>query len=317
MSPLPTLPYFGLVALTICALATACQGGSSRVEPVQIRGNSLALIDPKSDEVVADVPVGKDPTRVAYGDGAFWVVSPEAGIVVRVDAETKTAKRFHIGKDPYDVTTGGGALWIPDHDGRRLFRFDLRSQAIRQTRDLGLPAISVGYGLGSVWLVVADGSLLRIEPGALRVVKSIPNATTAIEASEPKLAFDRGSVWISSPAESNVALVDPRRGTVERRPLNGATGISAGAGAVWVADNADAVWRFAGGPPQRVRVGTQPQDTAATSKSVWVADYGDQNLVRLDPASRHVRAKIELHHRPVAVAAGGGLVAAAIAGAQP
>src|ERR671931_59280 len=317
MSPLPTLPYFGLVALTICALATACQGGSSRVEPVQIRGNSLALIDPKSDEVVADVPVGKDPTRVAYGDGAFWVVSPEAGIVVRVDAETKTAKRFHIGKDPYDVTTGGGALWIPDHDGRRLFRFDLRSHAIRQTRDLGLPAISVGYGLGSVWLVVADGSLLRIDPGALRVVKSIPNATTAIEASEPKLAFDRGSVWISSPAESNVALVDPRRGTVERRPLNGATGISAGAGAVWVADNADAVWRFAGGPPQRVRVGTQPQDTAAISKSVWVADYGDQNLVRLDPASRHVRAKIELHHRPVAVAAGGGLVAAAIAGAQP
>src|ERR687888_49172 len=240
MSPLPTLPYFGLVALTICALAPACQGGSSRVEPVQIRGNSLALIDPKSDEVVADVPVGKDPTRVAYGDGAFWVVSPEAGIVVRVDAETKTAKRFHIGKDPYDVTTGGGALWIPDHDGRRLFRFDLRSHAIRQTRDLGLPAISVGYGLGSVWLVVADG----------------------------------------------------------------------------VADNADAVWRFAGGPPQRVRVGTQPQDTAATSKSVWVADYGDQNLVRLDPASRHVRAKIELHHRPVAVAAGGGLVAAAIAGTQ-
>src|SRR5919198_1335607 len=250
MSPLPTLPYFGLVALTTCALATACQGGSSRVEPVQIRGNSLALIDPKSDEVVADVPVGKDPTRVAYGDGAFWVVSPEAGIVVRVDAETKAAKRFHIGKDPYDVATGGGALWIPDHDGRRLFRFDLRSQAIRQTRDLGLPAISVGYGLGSVWLVVADGSLLRIDPGPLRVVKSIRNATTAIEASEPKLAFDRGSVWISSPAESNVAL-------------------------------------------------------------------GDQSLVRLDPASRHVRAEIELHHRPVAVAAGGGLVAAAIAGAQP
>src|SRR5919201_3392181 len=107
MSPLPTLPYFGLVALTTCALATACQGGSSRAEPGQIRGNSLALIDPKSDEVVADVPVGKDPTRVAYGDGAFWVVSPEAGVGGRGGAETKAPKRFPIGKGPHDRGDGG------------------------------------------------------------------------------------------------------------------------------------------------------------------------------------------------------------------
>src|ERR671934_1266845 len=111
MSPLPTLPYFGLVALATCALATACQGGSSRAEPVQIRGNSLALIDPKSDEVVADVPVGKDPTRVAYGDGAFWVVSPEAGDVVRLGAGNKNPEGLPHRQDPYHrPTRGGGAL---------------------------------------------------------------------------------------------------------------------------------------------------------------------------------------------------------------
>jgi streptogramin lyase len=264
--------------------------------------------------VIADVPVARDATRVAYGGGAFWVVSSEAGVVVRVDLETKAATRFHIGKDPYDVAIGAGALWVPDHDGRRLLRFDVESHAIRETRDLGVPAISVGFGFGSVWLVVADGRLLRIDPRTLREKGSIPNATTAIEGSEPKLAFDRGSVWISSPAESNVARIDPKRGAVERHLLNGATGISAGAGAVWVADNASAIWRFGSGQQQRIEVGPQPLDVAATSNGVWAVDGGDQTVVHLDPRSRRVLARIKLRHRPVAVAAGNGVVAVAVLG---
>src|SRR5436309_2536221 len=75
--------------------------------------------------------------------------------------------------------------------------------------------------------------------------------------------------------------------------------------------------RFDGGRPQRIHVGTQPQDVAATAAGVWVADYGDQAVVRLDPATRRVLAKIKLHHHPVAVAAGGGLVAVATFGSPP
>jgi YVTN family beta-propeller protein len=303
----------GFVGLAICALTGGCRdGGSSRPEPAEIRGNSLALIDAKSDEVIADVAVGRYPTRVVFGRGAFWVVSPDSGTVVRVAVATKDATRFRIGKDPYDVAIGAGALWVPDHDGQRLLRFDLESHAVRQSRDLGMPAISVGFGFGSVWLVVADGRLLRIDPRTLRVTRSIPDATRAIEGSEPKLAFDRSSVWISTPAESTVARIDPVRGTIRKRTLLGATGISAGADAVWVADNATAVWRFDGGRPQRIRVGMQPQDVAASSEAVWVADYGDRMLVRLDPTSRRVLTRIKLRRQPVAVATGGGVVAVAL-----
>ena len=312
------ITQLGSVVLATCALATGCRGSaSSRAEPVEIRGNSLALIDARSDKAIADVAVGRDPTRVVYGQGAFWVASPEPGVVVRVDADSKAATRFHIGEDPYDVAIGGGALWVPDHDARRLLRFDLDSHAVRATRDLGLPAISVGFGFRSVWLAVADGRLLRIDPRTLREKASIPEATMAIEGSEPKIAFARSSVWISSPAESTVARIEPMRGTVKKRMLFGATGISAGAGAVWVADNASSIWRFDGGRPQRIHVGTQPQDVAATAAGVWVADYGDQAVVRLDPATRRVLAKIKLHHHPVAVAAGGGLVAVATFGSPP
>jgi hypothetical protein len=113
----------GVGALAAAALATAC----GQAKPVEIRGDSLALVDAHSGKVVADVPVGRDPTRVAYGQGAFWVVSPEAGVVVRVDADTKKASRFRIGTDPYDVAVGAGVLWVPDHDGQRLFRFDSRA----------------------------------------------------------------------------------------------------------------------------------------------------------------------------------------------
>jgi streptogramin lyase len=303
----------GSVLLATGALAAAC----GHAILVRIRGNSLALVDASSARVIADIPVGRDPAGVAYGQGAFWVVSPDAGIVVRVDVDTKAAARFHIGKDPYDVATGAGALWVPDHDGQRLLRFDLESHALRRTRNLGLPAISAGFGLGSVWLVVADGTLLRIDPQTLSEKQSIPEATTAIEGSEPKLAFARGSVWISSPAEATVERIDPRRGTVKRRILSGATGISSGAGAVWVADNASAIWRFGGGRPERIEIGSIPQDTVATAEGVWAADYGDQTLVQVDPASRRVRTRIRLHHHPVSVASGGGMVAVAILESPP
>jgi YVTN family beta-propeller protein len=315
VTPSPGLLRFGSVVLAACALATACRGSSSsRAGPVRIRGNSLVLVDASSNKVIADVPVARDPTRVAYAQDAFWVVSPEAGIVVRVDIDTKAAERFHIGEDPYDVAVGGGALWVPDHDGQRLFRFDLESHALRKTRNLGGPAISVGFGFRSVWLVVADGRLLRIDPRTLREEGSIPEATTAIEGTEPKLAFGHGSVWISSPAEGTVAQIDPRRGAMKKRILSGATGISAGAGAVWVADGTSAIWRFGAGRPERIEVGSVPQDTVATSDEVWVADYGDQALVRVDPSSRRVLARIKLHHHPVAVAAGGGVIAVATVG---
>ena len=176
----------GAVVLATCALATACRGSASgRTESVRIHGNSLVLIDARSAKVVADVPVGRDSTRIAYGQRAFWVVSPDAGTVVRVGVDSKAATRFHIGNAPYDVAIGAGAVWIPDHDGRRLLRFDLESHALRE-RDFGLPAISVGFGFRSVWLVLADGSLRRIDPRTLREERSIPEVTTAIEGSEPK-----------------------------------------------------------------------------------------------------------------------------------
>jgi streptogramin lyase len=309
------LLHVGALALAASALATACGGGaSSGAAPVKIRGDSLVLIDEASATVVADVQVGRNPARIAYGQGAFWVLSPDARTVVRVDANTKTATRFHIGEEPYDVAIGAGALWVPDHDLQRLLHFDLVTHALRQTRDLGVPAISVGFGFGSVWLVVADGRLLRLDPRTQREEASIPDVTTTMEGSEPKLAFARGSIWISSPAESTVARVDPLRGTVQKQTLVGATGISAGAGAVWVADNVDAIWQFHHGGRRRVRVGTQPQDVAATARGIWVADYGDETVVRVDPATRRVTARIRLHHHPVAVSAGAGIVAVAMLG---
>jgi sugar lactone lactonase YvrE len=78
--------------------------------------------------------------------------------------------------------------------------------------------------------------------------------------------------------------------------------------ACWVVDD-DAIWKFDAGRPRRIDVGSQPLDTAATAGGVWVATSGNQTLLRVDPTSGRVVARIKLHHPPVAVAAGGGVVA--------
>ena len=307
----PTLALLSLVAV---GLLSGCGGGRSHSAP-PIHGNLLFLVDAKHADVADAVAVCDGPSRLAYGDGAFWVVCPESRTVVRVDAKPDAeTTRFHVGKEPYDAAVGGGALWVPDHDGQRLVRMDLDSKEIRGSAGLGQPAISVGFGFDSAWVIVADGSLLRVDPESLRVTTTIHGVATTLEGTEPKLAFDDRALWISSPADSTVARVDPRSRRVDKRTISQAMGISAGAGAIWVADNETAIWRIGRSGTRRSKVGLQPQDVAATDDGIWVTLYAGKRLVRVDPTSGRVDAIFHLPYAPVAVAAGGGLVAVAVLG---
>ena len=132
------------------------------------------------------------------GEGAFWVAAPEDGVVLRVEEGTRSVRRFPVGEEPYDVAVGGGAVWAPDHDAHRLFRFDPGTGRARAGPDLGQPASSVGYGLGSVWLVVASGDLLRIDPRTLDVTRTVPRVVATAENAEPKLVVRGETLWISS-----------------------------------------------------------------------------------------------------------------------
>ena len=90
----------------------------------------------------------------------------------------------------------------------------------------------------------------------------------------------------------------------------------AGAAAVAVTVVAVVVTLTALAPPPRpsdakvvatVRLAAQPLDAALAGGSLWIADY-DGRVLRLDPATRRVRARIPVGGSPVTIAAAGAVV---------
>jgi hypothetical protein len=270
--------------------------------------DSLVLVDRGDGRPLATVPLRAEPARLAYGDGAFWAAAPEDGVVVRVDERTREAKRFPIGDEPYDVAVGGGAVWVPDHDLHRLFRLDPDTGDLRRTEDFGLPAVAVGYGGGAVWLVVASGDVLRIDPDSLEVTRTEPRLVVATENAEPKLAFQDGTVWISSPASTSLARVDAT-GSSSAQEAIGITSVAANEDGVWFGVDSGLL---TGVGDEHVEVGTRPLDLGSSDHEVWVAAYDDRALKRVESDAGRMTGTVTLGRSPVAVAVGNELVAVAV-----
>ena len=76
------------VAIPIFALGQGGSGGGLTIE-----GNAVAEIDPHSNEVVGQVPVGARPESIAYGSGSLWVANLDDQSVSRIDPATRAVKR--------------------------------------------------------------------------------------------------------------------------------------------------------------------------------------------------------------------------------
>jgi streptogramin lyase len=277
------------------------------------RPNSFVLVNTARNAIVARIHLGAEPPlRVSFGEGAFWVVAPQARTVFRIDPRTRKVRSIRLGKEPFDAATGGGALWVPDHDSHRVMRVNLQTGAVTSSQDLGSPLLAVAYGFGAVWVVDADESLLRLDPATLEVTATIDGVASSYEGYEPKIAMAPDAIWVSDGFRLSVARVDPQQLQVTYRRAVAGKGITIGAGAVWSADGNQSVWRFAGDQARRVRAGAGPIDVAAGKRSVWAVNQRGRTLVRISAAKGRVVKRFPLGREPVAVAVGGVYVGAIV-----
>jgi streptogramin lyase len=296
--------------LTRWALAAAAVlvVGPAHASQQQTRPDSLVLVNATRNAVVARIHLGAEPLRVSFGEGKFWVVAPDARTVFSVDPRTRKVRSIKLGLEPFDAATGGGALWVADHDSRRVMRVDLKTGAVTRTQDLGSPELAVAYGFGSVWVVNASDTLLRLDPATLEVTATLEGVASSYEGYEPKIAIGENVLWVSDALNRSVARVDPQRLQVTYRRAVAGNGIAVGAGAVWSADGQRYVWRLAGDQARHVRSGAGAIDVAAGKRSVWAVNWRGHTLVRINAARLRVVKRFRLGREPVAVAVGGGYV---------
>jgi hypothetical protein len=221
--------------------------------------------------VVATIGTGGFSYGMVAGAGALWVVGSDQ--VIRVDPGTDSVTaRIPVaatGSGPAAVAVGAGAVWAPAAVPAALWRIAPRTNKVTGRIPLGSPlhgSISVSAAGDTVWVACcgearpgypgsSGGRLLRVDPHRKRVVADLP-----LPANPAAVAADPAGAWVAT-ADGQVLLVSRKRSRV-----------------VATID--------AGGP-----LGFS-QTIAVGSSGVWLADPFHEQVVRIDPKTRRVTARI-------------------------
>jgi len=297
------------VAIPIFALGQGGSGGGLTVE-----GNAVAEIDPHSNKVVGQVPVGSRPGQIAFGSGSLWVANLDDQTVSRIDpSKGSVTRNIPVTDTPTGLAASPGAAWVVGSDRTRssvsVRRIDPQFDSVAQTMRIGnvVPGGpgAVAAGGEDVWVAPSSGLLSRLDPKTSRIVQTIdPNAGPA------GVAVGADAVWVTDSDANTVTRVDPTGLLTPIAVGHGPSGIAVGAGFVWVADTLDdAVVRI--DPRTRavtttIPVGRAPLGVAFGAGSVWVANSRDGTVTRIDPAASKVTGTIDVGGSPQGIVAAGG-----------
>ena len=207
-------------------------------------GNTVARIDPRTNEVVSKVAVGGRPDEIAAGPAGAYVGLFNTQTVERIDpAGTKVLRRRKLTGFVQGIAFGAGAVWALDSSGPSVVELDPVTLAVRRRVSVKSSLPFVG-GYFSSWWIAADAKTVCVgnqQENAVSVVdvaadKLLRQVAMPFGRQPFSVAADRGTCWVTN--DSGVFRV-ARSGapSFSRLPPLGAsafTGVTAGAGGAWV-----------------------------------------------------------------------------------
>jgi ABC-type branched-subunit amino acid transport system substrate-binding protein/DNA-binding beta-propeller fold protein YncE len=216
-----------------------------------------------------------------------------------------------------EESAGGVAQVAPDSVGV------LDPEANRIVDQVPIPGPSLVAAHGrSVWVSNTTRTLSRIDGNTLSVTKVVP-----AHASADDLVATKDAVWLLDLEGRVLVKVDAAYGSVARRvrlpalkrpTYESGAGVDAGRGAVWVAPGTGRLLKLDQRDARVVRavdLRRPLDDVAVGTAAVWAISSASARVLKVDPESGSVRARIPLVARPgltrpvpVAVTVGEGAV---------
>jgi hypothetical protein len=256
------------LAVTGRVVADRPRAGTASTAAPTTAGTAVPV---RPSPVVATIGTDGFSYGMVAGAGALWVVGSDQVIRVDPDSDSVTARIpvAATGSGPAAVAVGAGAVWVPAAVPSALWRIAPATNKVTGRIPLGSPlrgSISVSAAGDTVWVACcgearpgypgsSGGRLLRVDPHRKRVVADLP-----LPANPAAVAADPAGAWVAT-ADGRVLLVSRKRNRV-----------------VATID--------AGGP-----LGFS-QTIAVGSTGVWLADPFHEQVVRIDPKTRRVTARI-------------------------
>jgi YVTN family beta-propeller protein len=281
-----------------------------------VHANHVGLIDPTTNEIVAEIQVGIRPGPIAAGGGSVWVGNLQDRNLTKIDPATRRASATMSleSRTPTGIAVGPGTVWVAHGLRGELSQIDAQFGQVTRTIDVagtafGFPSGSVALGVGSAWAVFGDSTLARVSPTGDVIGKTLAGTQPA------GIVFAAGSVWVANSGDSTVQQLSPdtfREGPVKSFPAGTQPqGITYADGAIWVANTGDDfVARIdpASGANKQIAVGAGPTAVASGSDAVWVANTKAGTVSRIDPTSNEVVATIKIGNAPAGLVVANGYV---------
>ena len=302
-----------------------------------VAGNAVAAIDPATNRLIAQIPVGQSPTAVAVGEGSVWVLNADAQTITRIDPETKAAETFATGTTPTELAAGEGAVWIGNGSEQRASpesRLAWSTWSVSRVRPGHRDrrrACRIGGGPARRHLRLADtgaeparrgcGFRLGREPRPDRVEdrRGERRDRSVVRRLTRRARLRRGSALAAcrrpdpahQPAHGPRHRVDrrrQRRAERDRRRRRRRLGDGH--------DGRDALACRSGpaGDASGYRIGPGIGGLAYGEGAVWVVSPVQGTVTRVDPASNRVVATVTTGNTPRGIAAGFGAVWIAVGG---
>ena len=286
--------------------------------------------------LVALVGLGATATATVLlrGDSNDVTVAPDSLAVIDPSADRVIDDVRLGGESPGPIGVNEEGLWVLNVNTQTLARVDPRTRELLSTQGIGgIPSNMAAAG-DDVWILDSCNSntnpaLRRYEHGSPLNIEEItlPPASGAGEVVQTVgcgLAASRQSAWAGLTAPTSIVrtTVDPALNIAKSdNPIllrGQPNAIGLGEGAVWVVDYADnVVYRVDaenGKVEATIPVGEGPIAIAVGLGAVWVANQNDGSVSRIDPRTNSVVKAISVGRLPNAVAVGAGAVWAANAG---
>jgi virginiamycin B lyase len=251
--------------------------------------HTVHQLDPKTNTVLATIPVGQHPcSGLAAAFGSLWVPNCGDKTVSRVslkDAKVEATLPFGVPDSEGGIAAGAGSLWLMTDKNGTLTRIDPATNKAVAEIFVAPGSYTVAFGEQAVWVTSTEKSVLTRVNARTNVVEH----TIPVGPKPRFLAVGEGSVWTINQGDGSISRVDVKTNkvvaTIEAGiPGNGGE-IAVGDGSVWVtsfefpitridASTNKVVQQFYGEGGDAIRFGLG---------SVWLSNLRAANVWRLDP----------------------------------
>ena len=332
-----------MAAVAIVAVVLTRDSGPKAL--AAIGPDSVGIVDPKHDALIAEIPLHTRPAAIAFGAGSLWVGTYVRETLLRIDPRThKVTQTTGLGAEPTAIAIADGYVWVLcSRRAKLLFQLDtdtgdlvakhaLIPKIPPATATHGLPYGRLGFeydepfdiaaGAGAAWIAYPY-EVLRVDGTTAAVEHIRSGAGGGITFSE-RSVWTLGQLWNDSPGK--FFRIDP-----EKRAVSGTIPVPKlyfpGWGGGGMAADANGVWATVGGAVSKLAtevglVGTvtrlhhAPIDIAVGEGAVWTAN-DDGTVSRVDAETGDLSATIPLGTYPrvaypVQLAAGAGAVWVAV-----